>query len=118
MMKTKLIKFMLLLTLALVSMSACYPSELGCADDQDAVLKIQKELTSTHHETKAASSNAASDDKENHHCLCSLTCHTLFISLSSNEVVNPFIVNHHRPIQYQAKFYPEISISFEKPPTV
>lgn len=118
MIKTNLMKFFLLFTLALVSATACYSSELGCNDDQSSLSKLQKELTTIHHETNEASSKAASDDKENHHCLCSLTCHTLFMSISFAEVIHTFVVNYHNPIHYQEQFYPEVSISLEKPPTV
>jgi hypothetical protein len=117
MIKIKIAKFILVFTLAMVSMSACYPSDFECMDNSEIIVKVKKEVSSSHQEAKSESSKSNSD-QETHYCLCSLTCHSMFINFSTLNPFTTFDLNFPKEFQYTAQNYPEISYSLEKPPTV
>ena len=118
MIKIKIAKFILVFTLAMVSMSACYPSDFECMDNSEIIVKVKKDISSTHQESKSESSKSNSSDKETHYCLCSLTCHSMFINFSTLNPFTVFDLTFPKKFQYKAQNYPEIFYSLEKPPTV
>ncbi|MEA9358378.1 hypothetical protein SHI21_19235 [Bacteriovorax sp. PP10] len=118
MIKIKFAKFILVFTLALVSMSACYPSDFECMDNGEIIVKVKKEVSTSHQESRSESSQSNSSDQETHYCLCSLTCHSMFINFSTLNPFTAFDLNFPKEFQYKAQNYPEISYSLEKPPTV
>lgn len=118
MIKIKFAKFILIFTLALVSISACYPSDFECMDNSEIVVKVKKEISSTHQESQEQSSQSDASGKDTHYCLCSLACHSMFINFTTLNSFVTFDFNFPKKFQYKAQNYPEISYSLEKPPTV
>lgn len=120
MIKIKIAKFILVFTLALVSMSACYPSDYECMDNSEIKVLVKKEISSSHQEStnQKSESSSKSSDKDTHYCLCSLSCHSMFITFTALNNFTTFDLNFPKEFQYKAQIYPEISYSLEKPPTV
>lgn len=118
MIKIKFAKFILLFMLALVSINACYPSDYECADNKEIKVLDKKVNTSTKHESSEKKTVSSSSEKETHYCLCSLTCHTMFISLEVTKTFSAYYLDFPKEFQYTTQNYPEISYSLEKPPTV
>lgn len=117
MIKINFAKFILLFTLALVSVSACYPSDLECTDNSEIISSVKKDLV-THQESSTQNTQSNSLQSENHYCICSLSCHTMFFNFSSFNSFTAYILDFSKDFQYKAQNYPEVSYSLEKPPTV
>jgi hypothetical protein len=119
MMKINFAKFILVLALALVGMNACYPSDFECADNNEVVSKILKAASDLHNDAAdKETSESNSSDKDAHYCLCSLTCHTMFLSNSNFENFTYIVFTFPKQFQYTPQFYPQVTSSLEKPPTV
>lgn len=119
MMKISFTKFILILALALVGMSACYSSDLECMDNSEVASKVIKEMAPAHADiADQSTSHSNSGESDNHHCLCSLTCHTMFIPQSNFENFTYTFYNFPKKFQYTSQFYPQVITSLEKPPTV
>lgn len=119
MMKINFTKFILVLALALVGMNACYPSDYECADNNEVVSKVIKTADNFHKDAPPEeNSRSSSSDGESHHCLCSLTCHTMFLTRSYFENFTHIAFNFPKEFQYTPHFYPQVTSSLEKPPTV
>lgn len=116
MIKIKFTKFILLFTLALVSINACYPSDLECADNTEIIIK--EKISSSHQHLSSEKSQTDTSDKESHHCLCSLTCHTMFFNFQSFNSLSTYVLNFSKDFGYTSLNYPEVSYSLEKPPKV
>lgn len=99
-----------MLALVLTSMSVCFPNDVDCGDDHRA---SKVELT----KEKESKTNYASS-KESHHCVCSLSCHNMFFDLYSDTPENIAISIFESNPVYLITFYPQITLSLEKPPTV
>lgn len=118
MIKIKIAKFILVFVLALVSINACYPSDFECADNSEVASVIKKEIAITQQAPTQESSQSKSSDSDTHYCLCTLTCHTMFMSFSPLNDFTSYVLSFPKEFQYISQFYPEISYSLEKPPTV
>lgn len=118
MIKIKIAKFILVFTLALVSINACYPSDFECADNNEIVSITKKEISKSPQAPVRESSQENSSDSDTHYCLCTLTCHTMFISFSTLNQFTSYVLSFSKDFQYISQIYPEISYSLEKPPTV
>jgi len=119
MMKINFTKFIIVLALALVGMNACYPSDFECADNNEVISKVVKAASDFHNDAPAQkSSESNSSDNDAHYCLCSLTCHTMFLSRSNFENFTYVVFNFPKEFQYTPLFYPQVTTSLEKPPTV
>lgn len=104
----KIVKFLLLLTLVLLSISACYSSSFDCSEPA--------EIKSEHSSTQSDSSGH--DDCATDDCVCLLTCHNFLISFSlvKMPIILTEISDHN--FNYSLNTYPEIFLSEEKPPTI
>jgi poly(A) polymerase Pap1 len=118
MIKIKFAKFILLFTLALVSINSCFPSDYECADNEE--FKVLEKITSTsnEHDSSAKNTTSNSTEKETHYCLCSLTCHTMFINLEVTKNLSVYFLDFSKEFEYTAQNYPQVTYSLEKPPTV
>lgn len=108
MIKIKIVKFFLIFALALLSISTCFPNDYDCSEERgsELVVKVVE---------KTSSSNS---EKESHYCICTMTCHTMFMSFTSFEKFTAYLIFNSKKFQHIPQFYPEISYSLEKPPTV
>ena len=114
MMKIKIAKFFLIFTLVLLSINTCFPNDYDCFEDSGPPAFITKIVASP----LASDSVPASPEKESHYCICTMMCHTLFMSFNSIENFTSYLISHPEKYFYISQFYPEISYSLEKPPTV
>ena len=127
-MKSLLGKIILALTLVFTSMNACFPNDIDCFEDDHSSVKTEstsasKKANST---KKLLSQSSQSEEQkeanrsqnEGHHCLCSLSCHNLFVqSFETKELSSQFLFGKS-VFPHPDFFYPKITISLEKPPTV
>ncbi len=107
-MKMILGRFILFLALVITSMSVCFPNDLDCIDEHAKTSKVEE---------KSAKSNQT-EREESHHCVCSLSCHTMIVFTledSNSEVFSVFQLDN--PL-YSISHYPQVTLSLEKPPTV
>ena len=114
MMKIKIAKFFLIFTLVLLSINTCFPNDYDCFEDNGPQALVNKVVANTH----ATDSAPSSSEKESHYCICSMTCHTLFMSFTSVEKFTSYVVSYPEKYLYISHFYPEVSYSLEKPPAV
>lgn len=117
MIKINFAKFILLFTLALVSVSACYPNDFECSDNSEILSSFKKDVVS-HQDSSAKQSQSSSSDSDNHYCVCSLSCHTMFINFSTSGPLMAYVLSFPKEFQYIAQNYPEVSYSLEKPPAI
>lgn len=109
-MKSLLGKCLLAFALILMSMSLCFPNEIDCSEEHSE--------TTISKEGPVKNTQNQKDQQGEHHCICSLSCHKLFVQkLEVKTLSSHFII---RPIAliYIPSFYPKITLTFEKPPTV
>lgn len=111
----KLAKLLIVFALAFVGMSSCFSDDFDCGENQDSKQTISKELS---HKDSTDNHNKTPSEKETHHCLCSLTCHTMFMSMTNFYQFKAYALNFSKDYQYTPHFYPEVITSLEKPPTV
>lgn len=105
-MKTVFIRFIVAAVLVLSSISVCLPNDNGC-DDRPGY-------------TKSQSSNTTSSKKqsEDHHCICSLSCHNLFVQYTTSTSKISSIIVSTASFVFNQITYPQVLISLDKPPTV
>lgn len=108
MIKIKIVKFFLIFALALLSVSNCFPNDYDCAEGSGSEL-IEKVVEKT---------SPSNSEKESHYCICTMTCHAMFMSFTSFEKFTAYLIFNSKQFQYIPQFYPEIFYSLEKPPTV
>lgn len=119
MMKLNFTKLILVFALTFVGMNACYPSDYECADSNQVVTKLVKSASDNHNDAPVKEdSKTNSSDTDTHYCLCSLTCHTMFITRTNFENFTYVVLNFPKEFQYTPHFYPQVITSLEKPPTV
>lgn len=106
-MKKIVSRFFIILALVLTTINVCFPSDVGCSDSEYSI-----SITSP---AKASSSSSSQDEN---HCVCSLSCNSWMTSFSTKVVQSSFVIISHLPYSYKLSFYPKVSLSMDKPPTV
>lgn len=108
-MKTVVSRFIIIAVLVLSSISICLSNDSGC-DDQPGYSTCQN--------SESAPQSSSQDQNEDHHCLCSLSCHNLFLDFSTiSNKPSSLIVSSTSFIFIQVA-YPQVLISLDKPPIV
>ena len=83
-----------MLVLALVGMNACYPGDYECADNAEVFSEVVKVVKDSNQDAPfGQSSQANSSENDTHYCLCSLSCHTMFLSYSSFKNLSYIVLN-------------------------
>lgn len=118
-MKSILGKVILALVLVFTSVNACFPNDVDCFEDDHTSLSTGAASSLNKEDSKSKEQKEASrSQNEGHHCLCSLSCHNLFVqSFETNELSSHFLFGK-LVFPHPDFFYPKVIISLEKPPTV
>ncbi len=96
--------------LIVMSIDVCLPNDTSCVDEHSTSPQISKDSDSKTKETN--------DSKEQHHCICSLSCHNLFVDqLEADALSSPLLIKE-TAFDYVSSHYPQITLTLEKPPTV
>lgn len=101
-------KFILIFALVLTSINLCFPNEVECSDASGTIQKTSQEKTQ----------DRGQDRGEEHHCICSMTCHNLFLSFVIYESVEPHFSHSEVVFTYIPMTYPQVYLSLDKPPIV
>lgn len=110
-MKTLLMKIILLFVLVVSSVSICFSHDVVCGSDATVSTNIKID-------DFCSDQNAANEECQGAHCICSLSCSELFVIETFNQPLNvpfAFLIFDHL---FKLSFYPEIFIQLEKPPLV
>nr|BDT28546.1 hypothetical protein BHI3_20120 [Bacteriovorax sp. HI3] len=109
-MKSILGKCFLALTLILMGVSVCFPNDIDCSEEHSS--------SSISKEQPIKNAQNQKDQQEEHHCICSLSCHNLFVQKLEAKTLSSHFIIKSIALVYIPSFYPKITLSFEKPPTV
>jgi hypothetical protein len=83
------------------------PNENDCSDSTEY----------SSFEKSQAHQDSSSQD-EAHHCICSLSCHNLFVSFNSSESNSPMLMQEDLLFNHIQNSYQKVLISFDKPPLI
>jgi hypothetical protein len=108
-MKKLLGRLILTVILVISSISVCMPDDQDCNESAEC---------SSMQNSKAEAHSSASQSGEQHHCNCSLTCHNLFINFVSSPAPGPSNIVNTLTFGHIQSAYPQVLISFEKPPLI
>ncbi|AUN98424.1 hypothetical protein DOM21_09050 [Bacteriovorax stolpii] len=109
-MKTILGKCFLAFALILMGASVCFPNDLDCSKEHSSAT-VSKEQPIKNAQNKK-------DQQKEHHCICSLSCHNLFVQKLDAKTLSAHFIIRPIALVYVPSFYPKIILSLEKPPTV
>ncbi len=104
------------MALVLMSVGVCFPNDLDCNDEHLSQSEISKEvLTKDHVSQESPKSN---EEHKEHHCICSLSCHNMFVQKRDIKTTPSAFGLKKTFIAYIPSYYPKITLALEKPPTV
>ena len=106
-MKILISRFIIITILVITSINVCLSSDNIC-DDSSSYTQLQ----STQSPTATQSGNQAE------HCICSLSCHNLYVGFTSSQTKPTFIIISASPIHFIQSAYPQVLISQDKPPII
>lgn len=101
-----ILKFTLLFAFAFTSVSVCIGSEVNCSAIESGYNQSPIDCADTN------------DAQDIHHCVSSLSCNNLFISISSVVTPTAYLIKLIKLTDYSLSLYPQIYLSLDKPPTV
>jgi hypothetical protein len=101
-----ILKFTLLIAFAFTSVSHCFAGEISCSSIESGYNQNPIDCAD------------ANDVQDTHHCVCSLSCNNLFISISSVVTPTAYLIKLIKLTDYSLSLYPQIYLSLDKPPTV
>ena len=107
-MKIYFAKIILIFVVVITSVNVCFSVEENCNKI------IEKTITDSHKSIPDKKTNNA----DGRHCLCSLVCHNLFITFPTSSTSPDVFVITETTHSFKSLFYPQVIISFDKPPTI
>lgn len=106
-MKKIVSRVFIILALVLTTINVCFPSDLECSEN---------EYSSSC--TSFSKDSNTEVPQEKHHCVCSLACNSWMTTFSTKEESSSFVIISTIYYSYKISYYPKVSLSMDKPPTV